>query len=59
MTFRETADSESRETNHRDSPATQPKAKARKASLPAIEAEPSGVELEEEERAKSSHAIYN
>jgi RNA polymerase primary sigma factor len=51
MTFRETANSESRETNHRDSPATQPKAKARKASLPTIEAEPSGVELEEEERA--------
>src|SRR5712691_9148488 len=51
MTFRETADSEARETNHQDSPATQPKAKARKASLPTIEAEPSGVELEEEERA--------
>jgi RNA polymerase primary sigma factor len=51
MTFRETANSESRETNHRDSPATQPKAKARKASLPTIEGEPSGVELEEEERA--------
>jgi RNA polymerase primary sigma factor len=51
MTFRETADSESRETNHQDSPATQPKAKARKASLPTIEAEPSGVELEEVERA--------
>jgi len=51
MTFRETANSEARETNHQDSPATQPKAKARKASLPTIEAEPSGVELEEEERA--------
>jgi RNA polymerase primary sigma factor len=51
MTFRETADSGSRETNHQDSPATQPKAKVRKASLRTVEAEPSGVELEEEERA--------
>src|SRR6266700_1878647 len=50
MTFRETAGSEARETNHQDSSATQPKAK-RKASLPTIEAEPSGVELEEVERA--------
>jgi RNA polymerase primary sigma factor len=50
MTFRETGDSEARETIHQESPAAQPKAGARKAALPKIEAEPSEVDLEDEER---------
>jgi RNA polymerase primary sigma factor len=50
MTFRETGDSEPRETVQQETPAAQPKAGARKGPLPKIEAEPSEVDLEDEER---------
>ncbi|MGH9315912.1 MAG: sigma-70 factor domain-containing protein, partial [Thermoanaerobaculia bacterium] len=51
MTFRETGDSEVPETIHPGAPAAQPKSRLSKGGLPTLEAEPSGVELEDEEKA--------
>src|SRR6266508_1817824 len=50
MTFREAGDSEVHETVHSETPAAHPKARVRKGALPKIEAEPSGTELEDEEK---------
>jgi len=50
MTFRETGDSEPRDTVHQEAPAAQPKVGVRKGPLPKIEAEPTEVDLEDEER---------
>jgi RNA polymerase primary sigma factor len=51
MTFRETTDSEAPGTIHSATAAPQPKARVRKGSLSRLEAEPSGAELEDEEKA--------
>ena len=50
MTFREAGDSESYVAAHPGAPAAQPKPKVRKGALPKLEAEPSGTELEDEEK---------
>ena len=50
MTFRETGESATLETVHSAAPSARPKARVRKAALPKLEAEPSGVDLEEEEK---------
>src|SRR5262245_19591768 len=50
MTFRETWESTTLETIHSSAPSARPKARVRKATLPKLEAEPSGVDLEEEEK---------
>src|SRR5262247_3379433 len=51
MTFRETGESTTTlETIHSAVPSARPKARVRKAALPKLEAEPSGVDLEEEEK---------
>jgi len=51
MTFRETASSEAPEAIHSEVALAQPKSRLRKGALPKVEAEPSGVELEDEEKA--------
>jgi RNA polymerase primary sigma factor len=51
MTFREAGDSETREIIHSEALAAQPKGRLRKRGRPSLEAEPSGVELEDEEKA--------
>src|SRR6267142_2388428 len=52
MTFRETGDSEIHVAAHpgTGTPIAQPKPRMRKGALPKIEAEPSGTELEDEEK---------
>ena len=50
MTFRETSDSATLETSHSGAPSSRPKSRLRKGALPKVEAEPSGVDLEEEEK---------
>src|SRR6266498_4747504 len=50
MTFRETSESTPPETIHLGGPAGRPKSRPRKGALPKVEAEPSGVDLEEEEK---------
>src|SRR6266508_3706756 len=50
MRFREIGDSEVLETIHPGASAAQPKPRVRKGALPKIEAEPSGTELEDEEK---------
>src|SRR5437879_1192906 len=50
MTFRETGDSDTHVALHPGTPTAHPKLKVRKGALPKIEAEPSGVELEDEEK---------
>ena len=50
MTFRETGESEVPEAIHSEAPAAQPKPRLRRGTLPKLEAEPSGVELEDEEK---------
>jgi RNA polymerase primary sigma factor len=50
MTFRETGDSDTHVALHPGTPAAHPKLKVRKGALPKIEAEPSGAELEDEEK---------
>jgi len=52
MTFRETGDSEIHVAAHpgTGTPIAQPKARVRKGALPKIEAEPTGTELEDEEK---------
>ena len=50
MTFREAGDPESPAAIHSETALAQPKARLRKAALPKVEAEPSGVELEDEEK---------
>jgi RNA polymerase primary sigma factor len=50
MRFREIGDSEVPETIHPEAPAAQPKPRVRKGARPKIEDEPSGIELEDEER---------
>ena len=50
MTFRETGESTTLEAIHSAAPSARPKARVRKAALPKLEAEPSGVDLEEEEK---------
>ena len=51
MTFREAGDPETPAAIHSETALAQPKARLRKAALPKVEAEPSGVELEDEEKA--------
>src|SRR5215470_17074090 len=50
MTFRETGGSATIETIHSGSTPARPKARVRKGVLPKNEAEPSGVEIEEDEK---------
>ena len=50
MTFRETGDSDTHVALHPGTPSAHPKLKVRKGALPKIEAEPSGAELEDEEK---------
>jgi RNA polymerase primary sigma factor len=50
MRFREIGDSEVPETIHPEAPAAQPRPRVRKGARPKIEDEPSGIELEDEER---------
>src|SRR5215470_7993100 len=50
MTFRETDESTTIEISHSTAPSARPKARLRKTTLPKMEAEPSGVDLEEEEK---------
>jgi RNA polymerase primary sigma factor len=50
MTFRETGDSDTHVALHPGTPAAHAKLKVRKGALPKIEAEPSGAELEDEEK---------
>src|SRR6267378_7203601 len=50
MTFRETGNSETLESIHSAAPAARPKPRLRKVMLPKVEAEPSGVDLEDEEK---------
>src|SRR5262245_6790807 len=50
MTFRETGESTTIEISHSTVPSARPRARLRKTTVPKIEAEPSGVELEEEEK---------
>jgi RNA polymerase primary sigma factor len=50
MRFREIGDSEVPETIHPEAPAAQPKPRVRKGARPKIEDEPSGIELEDEEK---------
>src|SRR5438034_10710218 len=50
MTFRETSDSMTLEASHPGAPSSRPKSLLRKGTLPKVEAEPSGVDLEEEEK---------
>jgi RNA polymerase primary sigma factor len=51
MTFREADDPESPEAIHSEAAPAQPKSRLRTGALPKVEAEPSGVELEDEEKA--------
>ena len=51
MTFRDTANSEAPETIHSEAPAAQPRSRLRKGARTRLETEPSGVELEDEEKA--------
>ncbi len=50
MTFRETSESAPLETIHSGASSGRPKSRLRKGALPKVEAEPSGVDLEEEEK---------
>src|SRR6266436_8361601 len=50
MTFRETSEATPLETSHSGAPSGRPKSRLRKGALPKVEAEPSGVDLEEEEK---------
>ena len=50
MRFREIGDPEVPETIHPEAPAAQPKPRVRKGARPKIEDEPSGIELEDEEK---------
>ena len=50
MTFRETSDSAILEASHSGAASSRPKSRLRKGALPKLEAEPSGVDLEEEEK---------
>ncbi len=50
MRFREIGDSEVLETIHPGASAAQPKPRVRKGARPKIEDEPSGIEIEDEER---------
>ena len=51
MTFRETGGSEAPEAIHSEAPFAQPKSRLRKGTLSKVEAEPSGGEMEDEEKA--------
>src|SRR6266849_411169 len=50
MTFRATSESTPLETSHSGAPSGRPKSRRRKGALPKVETEPSGVDLEEEEK---------
>src|SRR5215475_6298474 len=50
MTFRETDESTTIEISHSTAPSARPKTRLRKATVRKMEAEPSGVDLEEEEK---------
>src|ERR1700682_1591492 len=53
MTFMATGDSEAPETIHSEAALAQPKSRLRKGALPKVEIEPSGVDLEDEEKASA------
>src|SRR3984893_16182196 len=53
MTFGETGDSEAPKTIHSEAALAQPKSRLRKGALPKVEIEPSGVDLEDEEKASA------
>ena len=53
MTFMETGDSEAPEIIHSEVGLAQPKSRLRKGALPKVEIEPSGADLEDEEKASA------